>query len=596
MAKARLSALTVDEAIDLLFQEDDEGEVENADIIIVPPDVDELTDEEDVSEDIIGELSVQDVPGSLEIHKDSVVSEKCTTDNAKSASRARKKRKFCNSEPKWKHQDPKYSKVKERSQHYSECFQNMRESLETLSPCELFEKLMTPSILDHIVKETVRYAASCKNKFDFTFSVDELKIFIGILLFSGYHQVPSERDYWSTDEDLGVQIIKNAMSRNRYQLLKSVIHFCNNEEAKTNKHDRGFKVRSLISLVRESFQQFGIFEECVSVDEMIVKYYGHNSLKQFIRGKPIRFGYKLWALCGVSGYCYNFDLYCGKNSTDDNDEPMLLGTKVVLKMLEAAEDPYSHSVFFDNFFTGYDLLVHLRNMGYQATGTVRENRLSKCPLKPANVMKREKRGSYDFMFDTNEEILYVRWYDNKCVCVGTNYDTIEPVKKVKRWQNDIKSKADTPQPNVLNNYNAYMGGVDHHDWLVGKYATSLRGKKWYWPLFTRILDMIVVNAWIIHRFLHEGKEQLNLVNFRRAICVPYLKLGDTVRRLGRKINIPGPSTKVADVRYDEKGHVIAKRKNQRRCQRKPCSRKPRTFCAKCNVTLCIDCFAVYHKK
>ena len=90
MAKARLSALTVDEAIDLLFQEDDEGEVENADIIIVPPDVDELTDEEDVSEDIIGELSVQDVPGSLEIHKDSVVSEKCTTDNAKSASRARK--------------------------------------------------------------------------------------------------------------------------------------------------------------------------------------------------------------------------------------------------------------------------------------------------------------------------------------------------------------------------------------------------------------------------------------------------------------------------------------------------------------------------
>ena len=137
-------------------------------------------------------------------------------------------------------------------------------------------------------------------------------------------------------------------------------------------------------------------------------------------------------MCGVSGFCYNFDLYCGKSSKNEDDDGLLLGTKVVLRMLEAVKVPNSHSVFFDNFFTGYDLLVHLRNLGYQATGTVRENRLSKCPLRPTNAMKKEKRGTYDYMFDTNEEILFVRWSDNKCVCVGTNYDTIEPVKKVKR--------------------------------------------------------------------------------------------------------------------------------------------------------------------
>ncbi|XP_045110881.1 piggyBac transposable element-derived protein 2-like [Portunus trituberculatus] len=306
----------------------------------------------------------------------------------------------------------------------------MRESLDNVSPLELFEKLMNPNIYDYIVKETVRYASSSKNMCDFTFTVDELKIFIGILLFSGYHKVPSERDYWSTDKDLGVQIIQKAMSRNRYKLLKSVIHFCNNEEAKDNTHDKGFRIRSLFSLVKESFQQFGVFEECLSVDEMIVKYYGHNSLKQFIRGKPIRFGYKLWALCGVSGYCYNFDLYCGKTSQDEDYEGLLLGTKVVLKILEAVKHPNAHSVFFDNFFTGYDLLVHLRNLGYQATGIIRDNRLSKCPLRPTNFMKKEKRGSYDYIFDTNEEVMYVRWSDNKCVCVGTNYDTIEPVRNV----------------------------------------------------------------------------------------------------------------------------------------------------------------------
>ena len=595
MAK-KYSALTVEEAINILFQDDEDDEIENADVIIIPPDVDELTDEEDISEDIIEEVSVQDVPGSLEVQVNQQPIENPTKDRGASAKSSRKKRKFCNTEPIWKHKNPEYSKVKERSEQYKENLQEIKESLHNLSPLELFEKLMSHGIYDHILKETVRYASSYRNKCEFTLGIDELKTFIGILLFSGYHKVPSERDYWSSEEDLGVPIIQKAMSRNRFQLLKSVIHFCNNDEAKDNTHDRGFKIRSLLSLVKDSFQQFGVFEECISVDEMIVKYYGHNSLKQFMRGKPIRFGYKLWALCGVSGYCYNFDLYCGKSSVDEGNDDLLLGTKVVLKMLEAVKVSNAHSVFFDNFFTGYDLLVHLRNLGYQATGTIRENRLSKCPLRPAKIMKKEKRGSYDYMFDTNEEILLVRWSDNKCVCVGTNYDTIEPVKKVNRWLSDVKIKGDVPQPNVLNNYNAYMGGVDHHDWLASKYATSLRGKKWYWPLFTRVLDMIVINAWIIHKFLHTGKEQLNLVSFRRAVCVPYLKLGEGNRRIGRKSTATSPCTRLDDVRYDGKDHVIAKRENQRRCQKKSCSGKPRTYCKKCNITLCLECFAPYHKQ
>ena len=98
------------------------------------------------------------------------------------------------------------------------------------------------------------------------------------------------------------------MARNRFQILKSIIHFCDNSDCKKNNEDRGFKVRPLMSKIQESFIKFGVFEECLAVDEMIVRYYGHNSLKQFIRSKPIRLGYKLWAICGASGYCYNFDL------------------------------------------------------------------------------------------------------------------------------------------------------------------------------------------------------------------------------------------------------------------------------------------------
>ncbi|XP_066969111.1 piggyBac transposable element-derived protein 3-like [Macrobrachium rosenbergii] len=235
---------------------------------------------------------------------------------------------------------------------------------------------MSPDIYDHIVKETVRYATASRNKLDFVFNVDELKSLIGILLLSSYHKLPSVRHYWAKDEDLVVSIVKKAMSRKKFQGLKSVVHFCDNADAENNKGDKGFKVRSLISKLRKSFIQHGLSEECISVDEMRVKYYGHNSLKQFIQVKPIRFGYKLWALCGTSGYCYNFDLYCGTNPQLDKNDEIALGSKVVLKMLEAVADPESHTVFFDNYFTGYELFSSPTKYWFSRVRNTKKNRLS----------------------------------------------------------------------------------------------------------------------------------------------------------------------------------------------------------------------------
>ena len=116
-------------------------------------------------------------------------------------------------------------------------------------------------------------------------------------------------------------------------------------DCEKNNEDRGFKVRPLMSMIQESFIKFGVFEECLAVDEMIVRYYGYNSLKQFIRSKPIRFGYKLWVLCEASGYCYNFDLYCGKSVQEDPHKDLVLGSKVVLKMVDVIKTPVTLPVF-----------------------------------------------------------------------------------------------------------------------------------------------------------------------------------------------------------------------------------------------------------
>lgn len=75
----------------------------------------------------------------------------------------------------------------------------------------------------------------------------------------------------------------------------TMIHFQDSDLANQNKHDRGFKTRPLTDMIAD-FQQFGILGEYLAVDEVIVKYYGHNSLRKFIHGKLEIFGCKLWAL------------------------------------------------------------------------------------------------------------------------------------------------------------------------------------------------------------------------------------------------------------------------------------------------------------
>jgi hypothetical protein len=79
----------------------------------------------------------------------------------------------------------------------------------------------------------------------------------------------------------------------------------------------------------------------------MVPYYGHHSAKMFIRGKPIRFGFKLWVLAADSGYPFNVQVYCGKSTTlpgdaGASDETFGLGHRVVTSLLTCVVNPQYH--------------------------------------------------------------------------------------------------------------------------------------------------------------------------------------------------------------------------------------------------------------
>ena len=151
----------------------------------------------------------------------------------------------------------------------------------------------------------------------------------------------------------------------------------------------------------------------------MVPYYGRHGSKQFIRGKPIRFGFKVWSLNTPLRYCIQMDPYQGAAVTDSQ---LGLGGSVVAKLtdcLPPAEDKYT--LYFDNFFTSLNLLQFLSTENMQATGTVRANRVDNCPVLPVDKFKKMDRGTFDYRLDSLSGIIVTRWNDNSVVTLYSGF-------------------------------------------------------------------------------------------------------------------------------------------------------------------------------
>ena len=67
----------------------------------------------------------------------------------------------------------------------------------------------------------------------------------------------------------------------------------------------------MVELLRSRFLSVPL-EENLSVDEQIIPFKRHHKLKQYLPKKPHKWGYKVYALSGISGFAYDVELYSGK--------------------------------------------------------------------------------------------------------------------------------------------------------------------------------------------------------------------------------------------------------------------------------------------
>jgi len=104
------------------------------------------------------------------------------------------------------------------------------------------------------------------------------------------------------------------------------------------------------------------------VDESMVPCKARSLLKQYMKKKPHRWGYKIWCLVS-DGYILRFAVYTGRRRENS------LGTPTqVVQNLVAPYYGYHHLVVMNNFYSSLPLFRVLLSHSTYALGTIRSNR------------------------------------------------------------------------------------------------------------------------------------------------------------------------------------------------------------------------------
>ncbi|XP_058817071.1 piggyBac transposable element-derived protein 3-like [Topomyia yanbarensis] len=416
------------------------------------------------------------------------------------------------------------------------------ELMDCVTPYDFFSYFFTADLKGMIVEESNFYAAQKNISNPVSITITDLNKYLGILIYSSVAKFPNMKSYWCNK--YGYDPIRTTMPQNTFVKIGSVIHFNNNDKILPKdhpQHDKLYKIRPVIKSLRERFGSIPM-EQKLSIDEQMCATKIAHYMKQYLPNKPHKWGFKLYLLCSMDGFAHEFEVYTGSGNRPDllTHEPNMGETaNVVTRLIRAVPRNINHILYFDNFYTSLPLLTHLAKEGIHALGTVRLNRIKNVEL-PAkkDIMKKDNpRGFYKESLTTVDgiDVSAIVWKDNKPVNLLSTYVGAEPISTITRYDKKTHKRVSIQCPKAVREYNAHMGGVDLMDSLIGRYRITAKSRKWTRRLFNHLLDMTVVNSWIIYKkvSLEDKSKFLNLREFRLQLADTLCNIGSNVVKRGR---------------------------------------------------------------
>jgi len=425
--------------------------------------------------------------------------------------------------------------------------------------------------------------------------------YVGILMIMALVPLPSV-EYFFTDK-LGLQFLvlpslRHIMSLLRFQQIKRYFHLADNKGRKERghpKYDRLFHVRPMLDTISATFKKYYELGWAVAVDESMIPFKGRSFMKQYLKDKPCKWGFKVWAMCcGKTGYFASVAVYAGKGSTTAVHG---LATDSVTTVVDSGGVSKGAVVFMDRWFTSPLLIVELLKRGVYGVGTVQTNRtglpanfkLPKGTKKNPTPAGKSARASSSVKIDNVAHSLYLTsWMDKKPVTfLGSAFGLA--VDACMRMCRDKGIRVQIPVPLMAKMYQDWMDAVDKGDMLKMVYGLVKNFTSWkpWQKLFVGLLDITLVNAWVLFK---QTKTAPHVDHYGFLWAVAEGLLYEAVGEAGPEAGVTSRAQCKRTLRSK------AKMGNCVHCAQKNVRTRSSYRCKTCGVPLCPhgDCNYAYH--
>lgn len=141
---------------------------------------------------------------------------------------------------------------------------------------------------------------------------------------------------------------------------------------------------------------------------LMTKFKGRSSLKQYMPMKPVKRGVKMWLRADArTGYTYDMNVYAGRDQNRNQDQDSrTLGENVILTLCSTITNPDT-TICFDRFFTSVTMM---NTLDFACVGTCNSSRKNMPKICPG---RKFKQGEMEFV-ENGYGTIAVRWQDTSC--------------------------------------------------------------------------------------------------------------------------------------------------------------------------------------
>lgn len=360
------------------------------------------------------------------------------------------------------------------------------------------DMFISNDIFEHIVKETNRYYEQNTAKFKepkktpkwVNVTVQELRLFFGLIIIMGQVRKNTIKDYWSKNPLIETPIFSRTMKRNRFMQILTFLHFNDNTKI-TKNSDRLVKVQYLIDYFQNKFQSIYKPKQNLALDEAMIPWKGRLLFKTYNPSKIIKYGILCRMVCeSATAYIANFKIYSGVYSKLED----------TVKYLLAPFKGLWHHIYMDNFYNSLSLALKLIKDKFRMCGTIRLNRGLSYLLKTVKLAPSETK------FQRKDEALVQVWKQKKSKANVKMISTIHNSDMKTTSKKDRISGEFIKKPSCVIDYNSNMKGVDRADQYLAFYSIMRKTRKWTKKVAFYLFNCALFNSFVVFNELNSTKK------------------------------------------------------------------------------------------